>query len=47
MIGKTLSHYEDTTQIGKAGMGEVCPSKGQKPSRDAEIRLLPKLVLNR
>ena len=28
MIGKTLAHYEITSQLGKGGMGEVYQANG-------------------
>ena len=37
MIGKTLAHYEITSQIGKGGMGEVYQSKDNKLGRDVGI----------
>jgi len=41
MIGKTLAHYEITSQIGKGGMGEVYQAKDQKLGRDVAIKVLP------
>jgi hypothetical protein len=41
MIGKTLAHYEITSQLGKGGMGEVYRAKDQKLGRDAAIKVLP------
>jgi hypothetical protein len=29
MIGKTLGHYQITSQLGKGGMGEVFQAKDQ------------------
>jgi serine/threonine protein kinase len=42
MIGKTLGHYQITSQIGKGGMGEVYQAKDQKLGRDVAIKILPK-----
>ena len=41
MIGKTLAHYQITSQIGKGGMGEVYQAKDQKLGRDVAIKVLP------
>ena len=41
MIGKTLAHYEITSQLGKGGMGEVYQSRDQKLGRDVAIKVLP------
>ncbi|MBN1570540.1 MAG: protein kinase [Acidobacteria bacterium] len=41
MIGKTLGHYQITSQIGKGGMGEVYQAKDQKLGRDVAIKVLP------
>ena len=41
MIGKSLAHYEITSQIGKGGMGEVYQAKDTKLGRDVAIKVLP------
>ena len=41
MIGKTLAHYEITSQIGKGGMGEVYQAKDTKRGRSVAIKILP------
>ena len=41
MIGKTLGHYQISSQLGKGGMGEVYQAKDQKLGRDVAIKVLP------
>jgi len=41
MIGKTLSHYEIKSQLGKGGMGEVYKAIDQKLRREVAIEVLP------
>jgi serine/threonine protein kinase/Tol biopolymer transport system component len=41
MIGKTLGHYQISSQLGKGGMGEVYQAKDHKLGRDVAIKVLP------
>ncbi len=41
MIGKTLGHYQISSQLGKGGMGEVYQAKDQVLGRDVAIKVLP------
>ena len=41
MIGKTLSHFRITGQLGSGGMGEVYRARGTKLDRDVALELLP------
>jgi serine/threonine protein kinase len=42
MIGKTLAHYEITSQLGKGGMEEVYQAKVRKLGRDTTIKVWPR-----
>ena len=38
MVGKTLAHYEITSQLGKGGMGEVWKARDTRLSRIVAIK---------
>ena len=42
MIGKTLGHYEITSQLGKGGMGEVYQAKDLCLPEKLHILLVPR-----
>ncbi len=41
MIGKTLGHYQISSQLGKGGMGEVYQAKDHVLGRNVAIKILP------
>jgi serine/threonine protein kinase len=46
MVGKTLGHYQITSQLGKGGMGEVYRAHDTKLNRDVAVKVLPPEFVN-
>jgi serine/threonine protein kinase len=46
VIGKTLGHYQISSQLGKGGMGEAYQAKDQNLGRDVAIKVLPEEFAN-
>jgi serine/threonine protein kinase len=41
MIGKTLGHYEITSQLGEGGMGAVWKARDSKLGQEVAVKTLP------